>query len=58
MRTKNSYLVSADGWPTKYLWADTAAEARAAWRKITGGPASAKVRQVLKADKPKRRGGE
>ena len=47
MKAKCSYLVSADGWPMKYIRANTAAEARRRWQKMTGGP-----------KKPKREGGE
>lgn len=38
MKAKCSYLVSADGWPMKYIRANTAAEARRRWQKMTGGP--------------------
>ena len=56
MKPNNSYLVSADGWPMKYIRANTMTEAREIWRKITGGPDGAKVSQVL-GKKPKRKGG-
>ena len=54
---KKSYLVSADGWPMKYIRADTVAQARSDWRAKTGGPAGAKVVQVL-GRKQKTKGGE
>ena len=53
----NTYLVSADGWPMKYIrTASTVTEARNIWREMTGGPSSAKVVQVC-GKKPKRKGG-
>ena len=57
MKAKFSYLVSADGWPMKYIRANTAAEARRRWQKMTGGPKNPAVSQVL-GKKPKREGGE
>ena len=56
MKAKCSYLVSADGWPMKYIRANTA-EARRRWQKMTGGPKNPAVSQVL-GKKPKREGGE
>ncbi len=57
MSNKKTFLVSADGWPTKYIrGASTASEARKVWQSMTGGPASAKVIQVC-GKKPKRKGG-
>ena len=47
MKAKCSYLVSADGWPMKYIRANTAAEARRRWQKMTGGPKNPAVSQVL-----------
>ena len=57
MKPKCSYLVSADGWPKKYIRANTAAEAVRRWLKITGGPKNPAGSQVL-GKKPKREGGE
>ena len=57
MKAKCIYLVSADGWPMKYILANTAAEARRRWQKMTGGPRNPTVSQVL-GKKPKREGGE
>lgn len=55
MSGKKTYLVSADGWPTKYIRnASTTAEARRTWQKMTGGPDGAKVIQVC--GKAKRKG--
>lgn len=36
MRKQKSYLASADGYPMKYIRADTAAEARAEYKRKTG----------------------
>lgn len=59
MKAQNTYLVSAPGWPMKYIRANTAADARAIWRQKTGGPEGAKVSQVIgEKPKPKRRGGD
>lgn len=59
MKARNTYLVSAEGWPMKYIRANSAAEAREVWRKKTGGPAAAKTSQVLgNKPKPKRKGGD
>lgn len=57
MKAKCNYLVSADGWPMKYIRANTVAEARRCWQKMTGGPKNPAVSQVL-GKKPKREGGE
>ena len=57
MKAKCIYLVSADGWPMKYIRANTVAEARRCWQKMTGGPKNPAVSQVL-GKKPKREGGE
>lgn len=57
MKAKCSYLVSADGWPMKYIRAGTMKEARAIWQKITGGPSNPRAVQVL-GKKPKSKGGE
>ena len=57
MKKKCSYLVSADGWPMKYIRADTMKEARVIWQKITGGPSNPRAVQVL-GKKPKSKGGE
>lgn len=57
MKNKNTYFVSADGWPMKYIrGASTATEARKIYRAMTGGPANAKVIQVC-GKKPKSKGG-
>lgn len=57
MTQKKTYLVSADGWPTKYIrTASNMKEARDIWRKMTGGPAGADVVQVC-GKKTKRKGG-
>ena len=57
MKPKCISLVSADVWPMKYIRANTAAEARRRWQKMTGGPKNPAVSQVL-GKKPKREGGE
>ena len=57
MKAKCSYLVSADGWPMKYIRASTAPGAPRRWQKRTGGPKNPAVSQVL-GKKPKREGGE
>lgn len=57
MKKKCSYLVSADGWPMKYIRADTMKEARTIWQKMTGGPSNSKAVQVL-GKKPNSKGGE
>ena len=57
MKTTNSYLVSAPGWPMKYIHAHSATEAKAIWRKATGGPANPAVSQV-NGRKRKTGGGE
>lgn len=57
MKKKCSYLVSADGWPMKYIRDGTMKEARAIWQKITGGPSNPRAVQVL-GKKPKSKGGE
>lgn len=59
MKAQNTYLVSAPGWPMKYIRANTVEEARAIWRRKTGGPNSSKVSQVLgEKPKPKHTGGD
>lgn len=58
MKSKNTYLVSAPGWPTKYITtASTAKEARLIWKEKTGGPAEAAGVVQVCGKKTKRRGG-
>jgi hypothetical protein len=58
MKNTNTYLVSADGWPTKYIrTAATAAEARRVYKAKTGCPLTPKVEQVC-GKKSKSKGGE
>ena len=58
MKNTNTYLVSADGWPTKYIRTTaTAAEARRVYKAKTGCNLTPKVEQVC-GRKPKSKGGE
>lgn len=58
MKNQNTYLVSADGWPTKYIrTATTAAEARKVYKAKTGCPIAPQVEQVC-GRKLKSKGGE
>ena len=48
MRKRKSYLASADGYPMKYIRANTAAEARAEYKRKTGlTSGNPTVRQVI-----------
>lgn len=63
MRKQKSYLASADGYPMKYIRADTAAEARAEYKRKTGMTSgNPTLRQVIgRRPRPrtkKKQGGE